>query len=189
MKIRLLSLAVSALLLGACLGSNDYRSRKKIDTRPSFSAFDDKETYYEFTSVLPETPSVLGEDLSSGGEQTPGEDEDFTSENLAGAYGRYGDVAVTVATKKMRLGASATQKEMALFRQAVDKAYAAALREYHPAGFTYSMSAAGAVNPLSDIEIGCMLGEQSASEVGQLTCNMFFKETASNYTQLLNEAN
>lgn len=188
MKKHLLAVLILAFVAGAC-GTTDYRSHKKINTRPSFNAFDDKDTYYEFSSVLPDDPVMSGEHAIADGEQTPGEDEDFTSENLTGAYGRYGDVVVTVATKKMRLGTGATQKEMALFRQAVDKAYASALRTYRPAGFTYSMSAIGQVNPLSDIEMGCMLGEQSASEVGPRTCNLFFKETLSNYNQLLKEAN
>lgn len=185
MKKQLAAVMVFTVLLGAC-ATTDYRSRKKINTRPSFSALDDKELYYEFTSVLPEEPSVLGDVAPVA--QTPGEDEDFTSENTASSYGRYGDVVVTVASKKMRLGPSATQKEMAVFRQAVDNAYASALREYRPAGFTYSMSAVGAVNPLSDMEMGCMMGEQSASEVGPRACNLFFKEAAANYTQLLSEA-
>lgn len=189
MKIQILLVLVFAFALGAC-SSTDYRSRKKIDNRPYFgAAYQDKEAYYEFTSVLPDAPSVLGEQDAQTRQEPAGEDEDFTSENLSSSYGRYGDVVVTVAAKKFRLGSSATQKEMGVFRKALDRAYASALREYRPAGFTYSMSSVGAVNPLSDIEVGCMLGEQSANEVGQSTCSLFFKELASNYTELLNEAN
>ena len=121
--------------------------------------------------------------------QAPSQEEDFTAELPSGSYSTYGDVAIPVASKKFRLGASATQKEMGYFQRALDQAYSRALRSYRPTGFTYSVSGVGSVNPLSDIEVSCMLSEDSANSVGQKTCKLFFQEIGLAYAQLLQEAN
>ena len=77
---------------------------------------------------------------------------------------------------------------MALFQKALDAAYKKALRTYRPAGFTYSIASVGAVNPLSDIEVSCILSEQAANEIGQPTCNLFFQTIVEQYNNLLREA-
>ena len=60
----------------------------------------------------------------------------------------------------------------------------AALRQYHPVGFTYAMSSVGSINPLSDIEVACKLSERSANQVGQATCRSFFNTVTRQYVQL-----
>lgn len=181
MKIKIFTLLGVSFLLSACMGGQN--SRRTTD----YSHPQSSKTYYEFTSYGLETPSVLvqepEEDFTI---QQPGEDEDFTSENITSSYGTYGDVVITVATHKFKLGASASRKEMALFQQAMDKAYQVALKQYHPTGFTYAMSSVGAVNPLSDLEVTCKMSEVSANAVGQNACNAFFSNLASNYRQLVN---
>jgi len=121
-------------------------------------------------------------------EEMPGEDEDFTSEEIASAYDRYTDVTVVAAAKRIKLGGGATAKHMALFQQALDAGYKKALRTYRPTGFTYSVSSVGAVNPLSDIEVSCVLGERAASDVGQQTCSLFFNTVIQEYNKLFQEA-
>ncbi len=116
------------------------------------------------------------------------EEEDFTSEEIASSYGRYTDVTVVAAAKRIKLGASATAKHMALFQRALDNGYKKALRAYRPSGFTYSISSVGAVNPLSDIEVSCILGEKAASDVGQQTCELFFNTITQQYNALVKEA-
>ena len=97
-------------------------------------------------------------------------------------------MVVNVAAHKFKLGPSASRTEMTVFQKALDQAYTVALRKYRPVGFTYAMSSVGAVNPLSDIEVRCMLSERSANDVGQSTCTLFFNTLASTYIELMKEA-
>lgn len=153
--------------------------------RPVVSAADD------YTAAPLPAPSVWGEPAAAAAEPeayTPSEDEDFTSEEIAASYGRYTDITVVAAAKRIKLGAGANSKHMALFQKALDAGYKKALRTYHPSGFTYSISSIGAVNPLSDIEVRCILDEQAANEVGQTTCNLFFQTLTEQYDTLLQEA-
>ena len=62
------------------------------------------------------------------------------------------------------------------------------MRKYRPVGFTYAISSVGAVNPLSDIEVRCMLSERSANDVGQSTCTLFFSTITSTDLELIQEA-
>lgn len=180
MKIKNFILLSVCAILAACA------PRTTVRPATDYSHPQEGKTYYEFTSYGLETPSVLTQEPeTSNPEILPGEDEDFTSENITSSYGIYGDVVVTVATHKFKLGANASRKEMALFQQAMDKAYQVALKQYHPTGFTYAMSSVGAINPLSDMEVMCKMSEVSANAVGQNACNAFFASLASNYRQLV----
>lgn len=192
MKIRIIVSLFLAILVCAC-SSTDFRSRKRVTQGIDYSRYRGNEAYYEFSSPFPtEQPSVSEEQTepSVSGEETPlGEDEDFTSENMAGTYGNYGDVVVPVAARKFKLGPAASRKEMAVFQKAMERGYAKALRTYRPSGFTYAMSGVGAVNPLSDVEVSCKLSERSANDVGQATCTLFFNEIRTQYLELSKEAN
>lgn len=184
---------LGAAVLAACTSTGDYRSGKTISQGLDYSMYTDYEGRYELSSGPLGTPSVLDgsatqETLPTEGTDVLSADEDFTASLPASAYDTYGDVVVPVAKKKFQLGAKATSKEMGVFQRALNRAYALALHEYNAAGFTYSVSSVGAVNPLSDIEVSCMLAESSANSVGQKTCNLFFKELASNYYDMLAEA-
>lgn len=187
MKMRVLVTFLLAGLVCAC-SSTDYRSHKRVTQGIDYSRYPGNEAYYEFTSDIPLDPSVLTESEPLV-EQEPvlGEDEDFTSENIASTYGNYGDVVVNVAAHKFKLGPKAARKEMSVFQKSLDKAYAVALKKYRPVGFTYAMSSVGAVNPLSDIEVRCMLSERSANDIGQSTCTLFFNTIKSTYLELSQE--
>lgn len=191
MKVRIIISFCLAVLVCAC-GSTDYRSRKKVTQGIDYSRYRGNEAYYEFSSPIPSEPSISEEQLQPldpGEDALPGEDEDFTSDAFSGMYGNYGDVVVTVATRKFKLGPSATRKEMGVFQRAMETAYTKALRTYRPTGFTYAISGVGSVNPLSDVEVSCKLSERSANDVGQATCTLFFKEIRTQYLQLSKEAN
>lgn len=191
MKVRIIISFCLAVLVCAC-SSTDYRSRKKVTQGIDYSRYRGNEAYYEFSSPIPADPSISEEHLQPldpGEEALPGEDEDFTSDAFSGMYGNYGDVVVTVATRKFKLGPSATRKEMGVFQRAMETAYAKALRMYRPTGFTYAISGVGSVNPLSDVEVSCKLSERSANDVGQATCTLFFKEIRTQYLQLSKEGN
>lgn len=194
MNVRVFTFLVLAVGLAACAGTGDYRSKKTIRQGLDYGMYTDYETATQFPTGPLDAPSVLDgsyvapeADLTQP--QTPSQEEDFTAELPSGSYSTYGDVAIPVASKKFRLGASATQKEMGYFQRALDQAYSRALRSYRPTGFTYSVSGVGSVNPLSDIEVSCMLSEDSANSVGQKTCKLFFQEIGLAYAQLLQEAN
>lgn len=194
MNVRVFTFLVLAVGLAACAGTGDYRSKKTIRQGLDYGMYTDYETATQFPTGPLDAPSVLDgsyvapeADLTQT--DTPSQEEDFTAELPSGSYSTYGDVAIPVASKKFRLGASATQKEMGYFQRALDQAYSRALRSYRPTGFTYSVSGVGSVNPLSDIEVSCMLSEDSANSVGQKTCKLFFQEIGLAYAQLLQEAN
>lgn len=194
MNVRVFTFLVLAVGLAACAGTGDYRSKKTIRQGLDYGMYTDYETATQFPTGPLDAPSVLDgsyvapeADLTQP--QTPSQEEDFTAELPSGSYSTYGDVAIPVASKKFRLGATATQKEMGYFQRALDQAYSRALRSYRPTGFTYSVSGVGSVNPLSDIEVSCMLSEDSANSVGQKTCKLFFQEIGLAYAQLLQEAN
>lgn len=187
MKKMILFCTLCSLLLSAC-SSVDYTSKRKLKGI-DYSAYENPsalmgDNYY---GELP-APSILGEGGLNDEEQLADESEDFTSEEIAASYGRYTDVTVVAAAKRVKLGSTANSKNMALFQKALDQAYKQALRKYRPAGFTYSIASVGAVNPLSDIEVSCILGEQAANEVGQDTCNLFFETLVEQYNTLLKEA-
>lgn len=186
------------LFLGAC-NTVDYTARKKF-TGIDYNAYEKPVMVFpedtpaeneDFVGSLP-NPSVLEEGADQTAENTPeampSEDEDFTSEEIAASYGRYTDVTVVAAAKRVKLGSTANSKNMALFQKALDAAYKKALRTYRPAGFTYSIASVGAVNPLSDIEVSCILSEQAANEIGQPTCSLFFETIVTQYNALLKEA-
>lgn len=187
MKKTILFCTLCSLLLAAC-STVDYTSKRKLKGI-DYSAYENPSAFMgdNYYGELP-APSILGEGGLDETQQPVDASADFTSEEIAASYGRYTDVTVVAAAKRVKLGASANSKNMAIFQKALDEAYKQALRTYRPAGFTYSIASVGAVNPLSDIEVSCILGEQAANEVGQDTCNLFFNTLVSQYNTLLKEA-
>ncbi|MDR1123658.1 MAG: hypothetical protein LBL61_03470 [Elusimicrobiota bacterium] len=101
----------------------------------------------------------------------------------------YGEAVVVMAAKKIFLSRDAGQKDIGLFQQALDAAYKIVVREYRPSGFTYAMSPAGAVNPLSIMDVQCILGEGSANSAGKAACDLFFDEIPQQYQKLKDEIN
>ena len=179
-------LLVGGVVLAGCSALQAPSKRQQV-VLTDFSNPKVNQAYYEFTSSPLDKPSVLEEAPVEEiviEEEDDSAEEDFTAENIAGAYATYGDVVVTVATHKFKLGENATRKEMALFQKALDAGYSTALKQYRPVGFTYAMSSVGTVNPLSDIEVNCKLSETSANQVGQSTCRTFFNTVSNRYVQL-----
>ena len=197
MKIRLVILCLVAVFLSACGASTSYSSRKKVTQGIDYSHYGKNEAYYEFSSAIPgDEPNAFTDHLAaqevaqtkSETEEELGEDEDLVSEGLANSYHTYGDVVVTVASRKFDLGAKATRKEMSQLEMAIKKAYSKALRTYQPSGFTYTMTSAGSVNPLSAVQVQCRMSERSANNIGEKVCKLFFEQTRLSYIQLTQEA-
>ncbi len=174
------------LLVSACAGN----SNKKVTQGIDYSRYPYREAYYEFTSPVPMNNNFVPPEESTPAveEETLGEDEDFTSENLTSSYRNYGDVVATVATRKFKLGEQASRQEMTALMKAVESAYSQTLRTYRPSGFTYSLSSVGAVNPLSEVQVYCRMSENSANQVGQSACTQFFNSIRTRYIQLMQEA-
>ncbi|MBR2082499.1 MAG: hypothetical protein IJ876_05790 [Elusimicrobiaceae bacterium] len=184
MKIQLFFVFVCAVILAGCTALQNP-SHKNTQVLTDFSNPAANQAYYEFTSSPLDKPSVLTEQAEepAASAEEASDDEDFTAENIASAYGTYGDVVVTVASHKFTLGENASRQDMTRFQKALDNGYLTALRQYRPIGFTYAMSSMGAINPLSDIEVTCKLSERSANQVGQDTCRTFFNTVARQYAQ------
>ena len=187
MKGNLLVVFILIFSLAACSTGTSYRSRKKVTQGITYNHRNDAS--YEFTSLIPSQRPTgeVAEDLTANGtedtEPSLSEDEDFTSEHLTSSYSRYGDVVVTVSSRKFQLG-DAPSGKMPLFMKSVEAAYAKALRAYRPSGFTYAMSSVGAVNPLSDVQVHCRMSERSANDNGQTACNLFFQTIRSEFLRL-----
>ena len=149
----------AVILISACVSKTNVTNRPPTDYKNNRPAITD--TYYG---------------VDSGAADESG---DFTGESRYGSKSAYGDAVVTVGSKKFSIGRAAGEKEMRVFQDSLDKAYRAARNTYNPAGFTYTMSPAGAINPLSDMEVNCVLSQDSADDVGQKTCDLFFKSLKS----------
>lgn len=188
MKIRLGVLCLLGVLLCACGASTSFSSRKKVTQGIDYSHYG-KDATYEFSSLLPQEGEAFADQLAASeaaenDEEKPlGEDEDFVSENLTSSYQNYGDVVVTVASRKFELGSSATRKDMTLLMKAMESGYNKSLRIFQPIGFTYTMSSVGAVNPLSVVQVQCRMSERSANSVGQKACKMFFDQIREKYVE------
>lgn len=196
MKMRVSILLLAGVLLSACASGSSFSSRKKITQGIDYSRYGKNESYYEFSSPV---PADVGENTFASTlsldpqptEQTDeelGEDEDFVSENLAGSYQTYGDVVVTVASRKFELGQSATRQDMSMLMKAIETSYTKSFRMYQPTGFTYTMTSVGAVNPLSIVQVQCRMSERSANANGQKACKVFFEQIKVNYLQAKAEA-
>ncbi len=184
MKTKLLISLLLATVLCACGGATSY-TRKPVMQGIDYSNYAGNEAYYEFTSDIPDVD--MSQTPAASAEEVLGEDEDFTSENLSSSYRNYGDVVVTVAKHKFKLGDNATRQDMTLLMKSIETSYTKALRTYRPSSFTYAMSSVGSVNPLSEVEVSCRLGERAANEVGQATCNLFFKNIREDYLRRVQE--
>lgn len=109
------------------------------------------------------------------------ETDELAEEEIESIGASYGEAVVVMAAKRIFIADNATQKEVKTFQTALDAAYRAVVREFQPAGFTYAMSPAGAVNPLSTMDVQCLLGESGATSRGKEACDLFFKEAALEY--------
>jgi len=130
------------------------------------------------------------QDVFTGVSAAPAADQsdidDFVGSSRYNTKSSYGDAVVTVGSKKFFIGKTAGDKEMRAFQTSIDNAYRTAKKTYNPAGFTYSMSPAGAINPMSDMEVQCILSQDSADNIGQQTCDLFFKSLKTEYATATN---
>ena len=158
--IKVLVLICAVTVLFGCPANNNRNTKKNINL--------DK---YDKTSNFVGVQPVEGEE----------DDEGFVGVSTLNKKTSYGDAVIVVASNKISLGRTANYRHMKAFQTSLDAAYATAQRTYRPLGFTYSISPVGAINPLSDIEVQCVLSEESAQDVGQQTCSLFFARVKEEY--------
>lgn len=107
------------------------------------------------------------------------EEEIIESSNQA-----YGEAVVVMSSKKIPLGSKATAADLMTFQTALDNSYHAILKTYRTQGFTYTLSPAGTVNPLSTISVQCLLSENFANTSGKRVCDAFFAKIPVEYEKL-----
>lgn len=173
-KIKLLfPLAAALCILGAC----DTYSERNYKKYSGIS-------YEEYTGQNQKEPAAqktepLREDISQSDIAAPqpaAEDVTVEDEIIESSNSSYGEAAVVMASKKISLGKDASYQDMQTFQTALDEAYKAALQKYRAAGFTYAMSPVGTVNPLSLLDVQCLLSESYATAKGKEVCDFFFSE-------------
>ena len=118
-------------------------------------------------------------------EQVEAMEEDSIVESTNSAYG---EAVVVMATKKVSLGKDATIKEMQLLQKGLENSYNTALHNYRVPGFTYSLTPAGDINPLSMFEVKCILSENYANATGKKACDFFFGQINQEYLKAKEEA-
>ena len=93
-----------------------------------------------------------------------------------------------MATKKVSLGSGATAKDMHFLQKSLESSYNSTLRNYRVPGFTYSLTPAGEINPLSLFEVKCILSENYANSTGKKACDFFFAQINHEYTKAKEES-
>lgn len=169
-------------VLGGCNSYNPKNYKKYTGIRYEDYAQNEKKKELLETNIS----EVEQNDISSPVfEQVEAMDDDSIVESTNSAYG---EAVVVMATKKINLGKDATAREMQLLQTGLEKSYASALSSYKVPGFTYSLTPAGAINPLSMFEVKCILSENYANASGKSACDFFFSQIAQEYAKAKEEA-
>ncbi len=108
--------------------------------------------------------------------------EEITEEEIIESSNQaYGEAVVVMSSKKIPLGNNATGADLITFQTALDRSYNTILKSYRTQGFTYTLSPAGTVNPLSVINVQCLLSENFANTSGKKVCDAFFTKIPIEY--------
>lgn len=184
----LLTILCAAAVFSAC---NTYGEKNYKKYRPISYEQYEQERVREEQAQSHKIEAIEQEDISAQEPQVPADPDAATSmEDLTGEQGddvvesvnsTYGEPVVVMATKQISLGENATYTDMQTFQKALDAAYSTARARYHATGFTYALSPAGAVNPLSEMEVQCILSESLSNATGKAVCDTFFREIVSEY--------
>lgn len=174
MKKIILFLLPLCLFLAACNTYNqkNYKKYRGI----SYEQYELEKMKKEKALIREQQTDILESDISA-----PVIPEESIEDIVESTNSTYGDAVVVMASTKIPLGRDATSLDMRTFQTALDNAYKTALRQYRAAGFTYAISPAGTVNPLSVMDVQCILSEESADAKGKATCDLFFSEIPQEY--------
>ena len=134
------------------------------------------ETPLSSAEVLEKDEDVAQENINTPVIEEITEEEIIESSNQA-----YGEAVVVMSSKKIPLGKKATYEDLNTFQIALDNSYNIILRSYRTEGFTYTLAPAGTVNPLSVINIQCLLSDNFANTAGKRVCDAFFAQIPVEY--------
>jgi len=171
---RLILLLVSVGLFSACAEFENSGRRYKAYTGIDYGAYELPHAYAEIDTDAMEEVTANDIDTSSVEEIT--EEEIIESSNQA-----YGEAVVVMSNKKIPLTKNATGDDLVTFQVALDNAYNKILKSHRTQGFTYTLSPAGTVNPLSVINVQCLLSENFANTSGKKVCDAFFAQIPIEY--------
>ncbi len=156
------------LPLVLCVACADYGSKKyKEYTGINYNAYDVPSSYAEL--------DLSTDDVVEQNNTETFEVEEITEEEIIESSNQaYGEAVVVMSSKKIPLSKNATSEDLLIFQTALDNSYNTILKSYRTQGFTYTLAPAGTVNPLSVINVQCLLSENFANTSGKRVCDAFF---------------
>lgn len=180
---RLIILFIPAFILCACsttYSPRNYKQYQGID----YNQYERETTQY----TLPEYEEISEENLQTDEvkevENIGADVQEITEEEIIESSNQaYGDAVVVMANKKISLGKNAISSDLDIFQKSLDAAYSSVLKSYRTQGFTYAMSPAGTVNPLSVMDVQCILSENFANANGKKVCDFFFAQIPLEYAK------
>lgn len=175
---RLTLLMLAIVLCGACTEFENSRRYKEY-TGIDYTAYELPHAYTEID--VDSTEEVVSNDIDTSDVIEITEEEIIESSNQA-----YGEAVVVMSNKKIPLSKNATGEDLMTFQTALDNSYHAILKTHRTQGFTYTLSPAGTVNPLSVINVQCLLSENFANTSGKRVCDAFFAKIPVEYEKLKN---
>lgn len=180
---RLISLILPFILFVGCAeyGPKNYRGYTGIN----YNAYELPHTYAEIGlgSIRQEEEEGEDQDQEVVTEtiNVPEVEEITEEEIIESSNQAYGEAVVVMSSKKISLGKNATGEDLMTFQTALDKSYNTVLKNYRTQGFTYTLSPAGTINPLSVINVQCLLSENFANTSGKRVCDAFFNKISIEY--------
>ncbi len=171
---RLILFVLPLVLFAGCTeyGPKNYRGYTGID----YTAYELPHTYTDIGlgSMGTKEEEEKEEDITLEPVDIPEVEEITEEEIIESSNQAYGEAVVVMSSKKIPLGSKATGADLITFQTALDNSYNAILKSYRTQGFTYTLSPAGTVNPLSIINVQCLLSENFANTSGKKVCDAFF---------------
>ena len=187
-------LTILILLFTVFAGCAEYDISRKYKQYSgiNYSSYEVPSAYAEVdlsvdTIEVEEEEPISAEDKTL---QIPEVEEITEEEIIESSNQAYGEAVVVMSSKKIPLSKNATGADLATFQTALDNSYNSILKSYRTQGFTYTLSPAGTVNPLSVINVQCLLSENFANASGKRVCDAFFAQIPIEYeNEKLKKAN
>ena len=167
---RLIFIIMVTTLCAAC-AEFDTPNRYKRYTGIDYASY---ELPHSYASVNVDVDSMEEREVETESKDTFEVEEITEEEIIESSNQAYGEAVVVMSSKKIPLSRNATGEDLVTFQTALDNAYNAILKSYRTQGFTYTLAPAGTVNPLSVINIQCLLSENFANTSGKKVCDAFF---------------
>lgn len=182
-----LILLVLPFILAGCTEYNISHKYKEY-SGINYHSYEIPSTYTELDLSVEE--DITEEPIEENTIEIPEVIEITEEEIIESSNQAYGEAVVVMASKKIPLSKNATGEDLMTFQTALDKSYNAILKSYRTQGFTYTLAPAGTVNPLSVINVQCLLSENFANTSGKKVCDAFFAKIPIEYeNEKLKKAN